>query len=151
MKTATETTNYEVKNVRTFSNSPAFECTLYKDGKKIGIVSNSGRGGCHDYYIGREEETALMKHAKGIFGDDYIEPDDMFISQLVDKFESDKRFKRISKKKTLFRCKGDAEDSYLTLNAPYSPRVAEYLKKNYGDKIVEVWGHTEEYLEYIKA
>lgn len=41
--------NIKVTNVRVMQTSTAFECKLWLDGKPVGLVSNDGRGGCHDW------------------------------------------------------------------------------------------------------
>jgi len=51
---------------------------------------------------------------------------DEFISHLVDEFESDKRFKRLCKTKTVFRLPTDKAGDYRSLNVPY-PAGRQYV------------------------
>jgi hypothetical protein len=64
---------------------------------------------------------------------------DRLLSRLVDDYENDKRLKRIAKKKTLFRVKGDGPDEWRTLNI--TGKVATlYLAKTYGEQLETVYG-----------
>ena len=56
---------YTVKNVKSFQGleGQGFECSLYKDGKKIGTCTDTASGGEIDYYIDEEE---FLEHIKGL-------------------------------------------------------------------------------------
>ena len=64
---------------------------------------------------------------------------DTIMGELVDAWESNKKFKRLSKKETLFRVKGDEEGSWRSLKVPFHLKVAEHLKEKYKEKLERVY------------
>lgn len=63
---------------------------------------------------------------------------ELFVEELVNDFDFERRAKRLCKKKTLFRVVGDKAGEWRTLNIPYSNAVRKELGLRYGGKIEEV-------------
>lgn len=140
--------SYELKAVKMAGGdeTPRFEAKIYKDGKQIATVYNEGCGGCNGYIFqgGRNcpEETAFHAFAQNWCKDnnhETSEPDDMWVFDGLDTLEENKKLRRLSKKKTLFRLKGEPKGEWRTVTVPYSPQVQTYLDKKYGDKVEEIF------------
>jgi hypothetical protein len=67
-----------------------------------------------------------------------------FIRDLVAAHLEDKRVRRAAKTKLLFKLKSDAgtDVAYRTLKAPYSEQAAEFVRKKYGDDLLEIINET---------
>ena len=162
MKMKTQTI-YAVKNVRSFQGREGlgFTCSLYRDGKRIGTVTDAANGGMIDFYLHDGEKEKLDKFCKDNFEPEIhkipTEPPiwdqkytgetenvpiaidvDMFVSHLVDEFENQKKIKRLCKKNTLYHLITDKAGSYWSLQHPYTPIIKRYLQDEYGDKLVEI-------------
>ena len=134
---------YTVKNVKGFQGLEGYgyECSLYKDGKKIGTITDTANGGMADYYLDKGEKEILDKHCETLpkIVDKYI-PDgmevdaDMFVGGLVDKYEADKQIKRWCKTQIVYTLKGDEENSYRTIKAVFSPKTKELMEKKFANK-----------------
>lgn len=158
------TGGYEVKKVKCF-NTPdggGFNCDLYKDGVKIASVFNGGNGGCHDYSFGNRQRTqyhdggvdelkALQDFCKSLGkyededGPHHIELDwdvDLFVSHLIDEFESNKKLARLCKTKCVIRLKEDRPDEIRTFKFAYTPQLGDQIRKKYGDNLLEIVNET---------
>jgi hypothetical protein len=100
-------------------------------------------------FKGTKEEKIFHEHADGLTYEDNGWDDkgpmvtrrgygDYLITVLVGKFESERWLKRNTKKKTLFRLKGDKDETYRTVNSPYSARVKAWIESKYGDEVGEI-------------
>ena len=67
-----------------------------------------------------------------------------FIWDLVAAHLEDKRTRRAAKTKLLFKLKSDAgtDVAYRTLKTPYSEQAAEFVRKKYGDDLLEIINET---------
>ena len=63
MTTTTKAPIYTVKNVKTFTGMEGlgWECSLYKDGKRLGTVLDDAHGGMLIFHIDKAEEKILPK------------------------------------------------------------------------------------------
>jgi hypothetical protein len=125
---------YKVKNVKLFKGmeGSGFNCSLYRDNKKVAECIDSGNGGeimfnWLDYKEPRIKRDIPDLHIKGevahvsftpyendffdfcrketydgYFGKSPKTPD-LKLSEMIDDFENNKRLKRLCKSKTLFR------------------------------------------------
>jgi len=146
---------YTVKNLKSFQvrEGYGFECSLYKDGKRIGTVTDTAHGGMIDFYLDKGEEKILDDYCDALpkeqWGNDDCIPKaqfdkfypkgraidkDLFVANLVDKFEKNKQFKRWCKKQTVYRIDGDKKGSYRTMPILYDSRVKASLENKYKDK-----------------
>ena len=139
--------SYSVRNVKTFigMEGPGFNATLCRDGKPVAFVIDDANGGCfHFQWTSPPEGTALEAICKQIPPTDFeglsiAYSPDRFLSQLVDDYENDKRLRRIAKKKTLFRIKGDDPDEWRTLNV-VGEKARQYLARKYGEQLEAIYG-----------
>lgn len=137
---------YTVKNIKTFRGmeGSGFSASIYRDGKNVGEVTDDASGGPMQFFWNtRDEEKAAKDFEKNLpekrYGD--FEKLDQYFSELVDDFETQKKFQRISKKKTLFRLHGDNKEEWRTLSKPLTDsRVLPYLHDKYGDKLEAIYG-----------
>jgi len=138
---------YTVRNVKTFigMEGHGFNATLCRDGKPIAFVIDDANGGClHFQWTIPAEEAVLEAVCKQMpptefEGMSITYNPDRLLSRLVDDHENDKRLKRIAKKKTLFRVKGDDPDEWRTLNIT-GKTASLYLAKKYGEQLETVYG-----------
>jgi hypothetical protein len=122
-----------------------YECSVYKDGKRLGTVTDVANGGGHLQMNlkTREDEAALEAYCKTLpqlsymnDGKEHFYDSDpcIFVGGLVDKFEANKTHKRWCKKQTVFRIDGDKEGEFRTISAVFDARVKAHLDKKYPDK-----------------
>ena len=161
---------YTVKNVKSFRGREGygFNCTLYRDGKRVATVDDAAHGGDYHYhwldfkeprvevtirnhkdepytFKVTSEEKILCEHTDPMFYDKEFDGkrlrmgNDGFVNGLVAKYEENKDYKKWCRKETCFRLKGDEVDKWRTLRIKYSdPRAKSYLANKYGDKVEEI-------------
>ena len=140
IKTAKDFKGYWIKNLVNFKGhegEPLFQCTVYKDGKKIGFFSEDSHGGPARFDgIERKYEEQLNKDAQEFSGSDYVEEYHSFICKIAEAVDTVKYLRKHCKKKALFYLRGDAVGSYRTMKAPWKgneSKIEEYLSEKYGD------------------
>lgn len=142
-----DTLDYNVKGVKSFLGREGygFNAILYRGKTKIAFVIDDANGGCYHYdWYDKTEDARLREHCdslpKQTIYDTEISVDpDMLMSELVDKFENDKRFSRLCKNSTVFRLKGDPKDGYQVYKkVPYNEAMKKLLVEKYGDTIEEI-------------
>jgi hypothetical protein len=129
-----------------------FNATLLRDGKKVALVIDDACGGEFQYeFVSAKEEKAFQDFVQAqpgyeFEGKKFTATDDTVISKMLDDLMAKRdqaRFDRQMKKKmetnTLFCLKGDDKDGYRWVKAPYSPKVVDYLRKKYGEKIEKIF------------
>ena len=138
---------YSVRNVKTFRgmDCPGFNCSLYKDGKRVGEVDNDGSGGetCF-WFKDRNEKNEFEAYVKSLppvhypptaaSSDDGLTLEmsgDLYVDQLLEEHDLAKK----CRKKTLFRKPG--EEGWYYLNRPFGPEEKAWLVAKYG-KDVEI-------------
>jgi hypothetical protein len=144
----TDTPVYSVKNVKSFMGREGrgFECSLYKDGKRIGTITDTAHGGMVDFYLDDGELEKLQAHCKSLpkvkwnmpelddrEPDGHHVSDESFVCNMVDKFEQLKQYKKWCKKQTVFRIDGDKEGEFRTISALFDAKVKAHLVKKYPD------------------
>ena len=136
---------YSIKGVKQFMGMEGmgFNCTLYRDGKKVAFVIDSAQGGEYEYrFVNKEEDTKLREYAATlpkyeIDGLGMCQPNsDSVIANLIDDWDENRTLKRLCKNKTVVKLKG--EDSYRVAKVLYSQKTRNFLVTKYGDKIEEI-------------
>jgi hypothetical protein len=112
-------TNIELKNVKVHADmsqeTHCFSATVYIDGKKAGVVSNHGHGGCHNYHPW-ELQDALKPYADampeepigfGMTNEDgspmFFQPDaDTLVNLYVGRFQAAGDLRRVLRSRVLF-------------------------------------------------
>jgi hypothetical protein len=144
--------DYSVKNVKNFMGREGygFNCTLYRNGKKVGTcIDDASGGGMYpvdwDRKVDRKEEQRLLnEHIKSLPKVQYSSEreltvdEGLFVSELVNKFEKDKEVRKVKRQcesKTLFRTKDQREGQYYIINFPFDQRVKDHIIKNNGTDV----------------
>lgn len=149
-------TRITVKNVKEYKKlseeTMAYSATLYLDGRKIGLVKNSGFGGETEISSGlplsyegihEAEEIAKALGMKEYDATSYMGAFEipytleLLVDDLAIDFLDNKDWKRQCKTKTYFRCEGDEVDSWRVIKSPYNERVMDWMAENY-DNIIEI-------------
>ena len=153
MNTRWQAHSWSVRRVRTFQGMEGlgFNAELLRDGKPVAFVIDDGNGGQYNirWYTRttktENEEQRLTEfveshtHVNELNGKPYRAEPDTLIGELVDKYENNRKFKRLSKTRTLFRLKSDPGDSWSSIRVPYSAEVTTRLIKQYGKDLVRVY------------
>lgn len=132
----------------------AFSASLYADGKRIAIVSNSGWGGPNRYdAIDRERFAEVDAKVDAMhltyieqWGKDKgqeVEVDfdklDWVLSEMIESADALKWFKTKCRNATLFLLNGEDETGgWHTVRSKWCPEVEQWLARKYGDKISEI-------------
>lgn len=133
---------YTVKNVKSFTGREGYgySCSLYKDGKNIGTVTDTADGGEADLYLNsRELEDELRDYVNtlplGIFdGMEFAVSVESFVGELVDEFQNAKRLAKLTKNNWVYRFKGK-EDGVLSF---FSKNLDKALiEQKFADQILE--------------
>lgn len=132
--------NLELKNVKVHQDvseeTTCFSATVYAAGKKVGVVSNDGRGGSHRYHwTDRDLGAKLEAWAETQPTEFEFEKLDQLVSDLVERAEVLKQLKRWTAKGTAFRLKGDAPGVWHICKVAFGPRVAAELRRRHGDAL----------------
>jgi hypothetical protein len=134
---------YAVKNVTSFQGREGigFEASVYLDGKKIGKVTDTANGGEIDFYLNAGEREKLDKFCLTLpkwgseFGDEEYNTDaDIYISNIVNEFELNKKLKRWCRTKTVFKLASYKDGEYSTIKAKFDGKVKAYLLGKYSKK-----------------
>ena len=132
---------YSVKNVKSFMGREGYgySCSLYKDGKKIGTVTDTADGGEADLYLDSPElEEELYAYVRSlpleIFeGDEFAQSVETVIGGLVDAYLTKKQIDKLTAKSWVYIMKG-SENKFSSFPKKYS-KVA--IEKQFADKIIE--------------
>lgn len=133
---------YSVKNVKTFTGREGYgmNASLYKDGKRLGMVRDMANGGEFDYdfdwkHVEELEEFAnkYLKEHPVIFNGKPMDYGgrDVFVDQMIEEFEIEKQHRSWCRKNIVFRLKGDPQDSWRTMKGPASPTMHDYVQRHY--------------------
>jgi len=70
-----------------------------------------------------------------------IDPD-IFVSELVENYQNEKRFARLCKTNTLIRLVGDKEGAWIKFPVPFTQSLKNLLVAKYGDQLEEIMNET---------
>lgn len=132
---------FEIKGLKFFRGNEGhgFNATVYKDGRKLGLVINEGNGGCFNYEMERTDQEMLESAARlfAIAEGEKVEEGmgrrfvDGFVEAMAIAKETDGKLRRAMKNKLVFTLPGDADGDFRTLNAPYDDRSKAHVLKKY--------------------
>ncbi len=166
--------SYTVKNVKKFRGmeGTGFNLNLLRDGKKVAFVMDEGCGGVSrfewvDYDKPKvdvqwtnyqkqpctirctPEEATLYEFLRGktfkVGTVTLVVDPDIFVGDLLENYENDKRFARLCKTKTLFRLKGDKEGEWRALTVhgvSFNKTVKDKIISKFGDQVEEILNET---------
>jgi len=111
---------YWVKGVKKFKGheqEPLFQCTVYKDKKKIGIFSEDSWGGPAALNCPKNaDREALCAYAKKHEGEEaWSESFQTFIGEIVWEIERLSRYKKLCKTKLVFRFARHDRNTYRSI------------------------------------
>jgi hypothetical protein len=140
----------QLKNVKIAwhmsEGTTAFTASLYIDGKKAADVKNEGRGGDnHPRFMDRELEKEFHEFCKslpprdygmdadGAFNETYPMNYDSFIGDLLTEWISNDDWKKACKKGIAYTLTSHKDGEYMLWKVPYSPTMAEQVRKQYSE------------------
>lgn len=142
--------HFELKNVKInqamSEGTTCFSATLYINGKKAAEIMNRGHGGNDlNRFYDKETEKAYNDHIKSLppCQTEYGPLEmctELFISDLLEKYEEQRFLKTRCKKKTLFRLKGDKKGTWRIIDMPYNEQIKGSMATKYGEAL-EVIGN----------
>lgn len=156
---------YHLKGLKTFNGNEGggYECNIYLGTKKIARAFNDANGGPDDFHFfdradekpfadftaawyetsaSKPEWEALVKKYGGDADPGVAHKMECWVSTAIDDAENEKRFKRLSKTKTLFMLKGDEKDNWRTLNTPLSAKAVQWIRNKYADRVETIYGES---------
>ena len=142
-----DTLDYNVKGVKSFRGMEGygFNATLFRGKVKIAFVIDEANGGCYHYdWFDRAEDKRLRDYCEtlpkeAVYDMEIAVDPDILVSELVERYENDKKFSRLCKVSTLFRLKGDPEGQYQVYKkVPYNEAMKKHLVEKYGDTVEEI-------------
>jgi len=118
----------------------AYTAVLWMDGKKLGPVSNDGKGGCARLQFHPEDQALFRDYCATLppvpdpfGGEPMVMSWDFYLDLLAGKMVDRARLQRLHKAgKTVFTLQGEP-DTEWSFNRPYSLEVAEQLAAKYPD------------------
>jgi len=152
---------YSLRKIKTFTGREGYglNADIYRDDKKIGFVYDDANGGQPNIdirdagerqlfvqFVTQWFETTGLPALRESFPDvAEIEHSahmkmENWIDTFVDDYKNKQRLDRLSKKKTLFRLRGDKSGEYRVITQPYSSRVQQYLDQYHAGQVIEIWG-----------
>jgi hypothetical protein len=129
-------------NVALSDETDCFSATIYIDGKRAATCGNRGNGGPNFYdFKDHTLRKSFEDYCKSL---PYEGPYDLkmdaelYISELLMKWEENHQIKKWCKKKTIFRLKGDKKDQWRTYATPYHPDFGKKIRAKHGDQLEEI-------------
>lgn len=141
---------YTIKSFKSFAQMShetlCCHATLYRDGKKIGIIQNQGFGGPTDFDGDRDELNILIAHVATLphhicswdENETFPITVDHFLSTMTEDAEELKWVKNQCRSKTLFRLVGDDENSWRTFNCKFDQKIHDHITTKYAGRIEEI-------------
>ena len=130
--------NFQIKNFKSWSSHDGggYQFTLYVDGKKFAFVTNDGWGGPIDVKcIFASQLDSLVKYVSQFKveyqGQTYDKTLDIFMDELVNEYEMNKKLQRAKKKGITFRLLTDSKEVFRTLNVLDMERAKAYLDSKF--------------------
>ena len=132
---------YTVKNVKSFMGREGYgySCSLYKDGKNIGTVTDTADGGPADLYLTSIElEQELRDYVNTLpsfkFEDmDIPQSVETFLDSLIDEYQNAKQLAKLTKNNWVYRFK-DKEGKFISFSKKLDKALIE---QKFADQIIE--------------
>ena len=137
-----KTMKYTVKNVKSFTGREGYgySCSLYKDGKRIGTVTDTADGRPADLYLNSMElEHELREYVNSLpsfkFQDmDIPQSIETFLDSLIDEYQQAKQIAKLTRNNWVYRFKGK-ESGVLSF---FSKNLDKALiEQKFADQIIE--------------
>jgi pyruvate/2-oxoglutarate dehydrogenase complex dihydrolipoamide dehydrogenase (E3) component len=125
---------FTIKNVKTWSTDDGggYQFSLYVDGKKFAIVTNDGWGGTVNVdCIFKSQLESLVQYVSQFKveyeGQTFDKTLDIFMDELLNEYEMNKKLQRAKKKGIAFKLLTDSKDVFRTLNVLDMEKAKAYL------------------------
>ncbi len=133
----------EIKNLKMHRDmsqeTDCFSCSIYSEGKRVGLARNEGVGGPNSYdWFDREAGREIEAWAEAQELEFSFEKLDQIIDQLRYDLLERQELKRWCKNQTMFRLKGDEEGAWRTLKLNYMPQGRAWVLHKYSDQLEEI-------------
>jgi hypothetical protein len=145
---------YSIKNLKNWRGMDGLGYTgsIYRAGHRVGQVTQDGSGGESRFeWNNKKEQSLAEKFGKSLYvkrptiyrtsAKDSLE---LYFADLCDKYELDKKLKKLTKVSTLFRLPSDPEGEWRTINKPFVPPWKDVIRKklsdDYGLENVAIFG-----------
>jgi hypothetical protein len=132
---------FTIKNFKTWNthDGGGYQFALYYDGKKYAHVHNDGNGGWVEVSCENKEDQKqfddyianLPKWKSSIDGSDMNMTTDIFMDDLVNEYELEKKLAKAKKKGTPFRLTTDKANMFRTLNVLDLTQAKDYLNSQF--------------------
>lgn len=129
---------FTIKNFKSWSSHDGggYQFTLYVDGKKFAFVTNDGWGGPIDVKcIFASQLDSLVNYVSQFKveyqGKTYDKTLDIFMDELVNEYEMNKKLQRAKKKGITFKLLTDGNGVFRTLNVLDMDRAKAYLDSKF--------------------
>jgi hypothetical protein len=133
---------YTVKGIKTFQGREGigYECSLYRDHKRIGKVVNVANGGESSFYLDDREKEILDTYCKTLppidSGRNLLPPLEvdagLYIEELVNDVANKKWVKEQCKKNILFKV---PEKEWRTMPLPLTVEKRIHIITNFGENV----------------
>lgn len=141
-----ENGGYGIKGLKSWEGRDGYgyQGTLTFENKKIGTFHDEGNGGCMDIdFVSPEAEKKLLTYLRSEHAEisEGAEPYSLFVAGLADELDYVRKIKRSRNKKTVFCLKSEKSEWSFTerhVQAPYSKKVADFIKGKYGDDVLAI-------------
>ena len=132
---------YTVKNVKNFMGREGYgySCTLYKNGKSIGTVTDTADGGEVDLYLNsRELEDELRDYVNTLPSFQFEDMDipqsvETFLDSLIDEYQQAKQLAKLTRNNWVYRFKGK-EGKFISFSKNLDKALIE---QKFSDQIIE--------------
>lgn len=133
----------EVRKVKSLStrDGVAWTCDLYVDGQRAASCENEGRGGCTRFWFADRDLENRVRAWVAANPDPRAEESlegeelDALVECLCDDYDTNQRFKRICKTKTMYRTPDMPDGEWLVMKAPFSLRVRAVILSKRPDAV----------------
>lgn len=138
--------SYGIKNLKTFRGmeGTGFNVDLHRGGKKVAFVFDAGNGGETSFeWVSEEEEKAFNDYCAAqpsevVEGNTLPPSPSLIICRIIDEREVEAQYRKMCRRATAFRLKGDTADQWRILKAAFSPAVERLIQDRFGDSVEEI-------------
>lgn len=133
---------YTVKNVKIFMGREGygFSCTLYKNGERIGTVTDTADGGPADLYLNsRELEQELRDYVDTLPTFEFQDMDipqsvETFLVSIIDEYMQAKQIAKLTRNNWVYRFKGKEPGVLSSFSKTLDKAIIE---QKFSDQIIE--------------
>lgn len=138
-KTDKDFGGYWIKNIKNFKGQELetlFQCSVYKDGKRIGFFSEDTNGGNAQLDLKNDNEREVLEqYAHNYLGKEaWAESYHTFISEIASEIDLQKTYKKKCKKTTLVHKPEHEQNQYSQYDIVWNDQSKDKIKRHFADK-----------------